>query len=196
MFQFQLSWAWPSSAPVYILFYLILFRVISFHTQTTSATSGSELLGLIDVVTYDVICQTSYLLLSYSMTLYMSCSHMLCRHMSCRHMLWHHTSGHHMDPIPHDRSHLTGTGPSSYGTGPIVFNKIGPVPTWTFSWIKTIYSLMWARSYRFCWYLHLQYWYYQLCNCIRSSKRFRKFIFTLETLILCEIWDQSHYQLA
>ena len=38
-----------------------------------------------------------------------------------------------MDPIPHDRSHLTGTGPSSYGTGPIVFNKIGPVPTWTFS---------------------------------------------------------------
>ena len=38
-----------------------------------------------------------------------------------------------MDQILLDRSHLTGTGPSSYGTGPIVFNKIGPVPTWTFS---------------------------------------------------------------
>ena len=39
----------------------------------------------------------------------------------------------HMDTIPEDRSHLRGTGPSSYGTGPILFNKIGPVPNWTFS---------------------------------------------------------------
>ena len=54
-----------------------------------------------------------------------------------------------MDPIPHDRSHLTGTGPSSYGTGPIVFNKIGPVPTWIFSLINTMFSLMRARSHSF-----------------------------------------------
>ena len=38
-----------------------------------------------------------------------------------------------LDTIPQDRSHLRGTGPSSYGTGPILFNKIGPVPNWTFS---------------------------------------------------------------
>ena len=38
-----------------------------------------------------------------------------------------------MDTIPEVRSHLRGTGPSSYGTGPILFNKIGPVPNWTFS---------------------------------------------------------------
>ena len=55
----------------------------------------------------------------------------------------------HLDTIPQDRSHLRGTGPSSYGTGPILFNKIGPVPNWTFSWINTILSLIWARSHGF-----------------------------------------------
>ena len=39
-------------------------------------------------------------------------------------------AGGQMDTIPQDRSHLRGTGPSSYGTGPILFNKIEPVPNW------------------------------------------------------------------
>ena len=44
--------------------------------------------------------------------------------------------------LPQDLSHLR-------GTGPILFNKIGPVPNWTFSWINTILSLIWARSHGF-----------------------------------------------
>ena len=34
----------------------------------------------------------------------------------------------HMATLAHGRSHLRGTGPSSYRTGPTVYNNLGPVP--------------------------------------------------------------------
>ena len=33
-----------------------------------------------------------------------------------------------MDTIPQDRSHLRGTSPSSYGTGPSLVDNLGPIP--------------------------------------------------------------------
>ena len=43
-------------------------------------------------------------------------------------LLWQND---YMDTSQHVRSHLRGTGPSSYGTGPILVDNLGPVPSYS-----------------------------------------------------------------
>ena len=101
-----------------------------------------------------------------------------------------------LDTIPQDRSHLRGTGPSSYGTGPILFNKIGPVPNWTFSWINTILSLIWARSHGFLLIFAPTIWQLSAVQLYMKQYKLQKAYFYSWNVNLRAIWVQSHHQLA
>ena len=101
-----------------------------------------------------------------------------------------------MDTIPQDRSHLRGTGPSSYGTGPILFNKIGPVPNWTFSWINTILSLIWARSHGFLLIFAPTISPFSAVQLYKKQYKLLKINFYSWNVDFRVIWDQWHHQLA
>ena len=102
----------------------------------------------------------------------------------------------HLDTIPQDRSHLRGTGPSSYGTGPILFNKMGPVPNWTFSWINTILSLIWARSHGFLLIFAPTISPFSAVQLYKKQYKLLKVNFYSWNVDFRVIWDQSHHQLA
>ena len=101
-----------------------------------------------------------------------------------------------LDTIPQDRSHLRGTGPSSYGTGPILFNKMGPVPNWTFSWINTIFSLIWARSHGFLLIFAPTIWLLSAVQLYKKQYKLQEAHFYSWNVNLRAIWVQSHHQLA
>ena len=101
-----------------------------------------------------------------------------------------------MDTIPQDRSHLRGTGPSSYGTGPILLKKMVPVPKCGFPLKNTIISLIWARSNVFL--LIFAQTNLPSSAVLLSEKQYKlqKTSFQSRNLNLREIRDWSHDLLA